>query len=97
MRGSRGVFTTIDVSGATAILPVSINGAGAIAGSYSIESGLSHGFVRSPSGVFVTFEVTGAGGAPYSGTFANSINAAGAIAGYFIDANSTNHGFLRTP
>lgn len=97
MRGSSGVFTTIDVSDATAILPVSINDAGTVTGSYSIPSLLSYGFVLSPSGVFVTFEVTGAGGAPYSGTFANSINDAGAITGYFIDANSTYHGFLRTP
>ena len=97
MRGSSGVFTTIDASDATATLPVSINDAGTVTGSYSIPSLLSYGFVRRPSGVFVTFQAPGAGGAAYSGTYANSINDAGAIAGYFIDANSTYHGFLRTP
>ena len=78
-------------------MPVSINDAGTVTGSYSIPSLLSYGFVRRPSGVFVTFQAPGAGGAAYSGTYANSINDAGAIAGYFIDANSTYHGFLRTP
>lgn len=99
VRTAEGIFINVDVpdtNGGT--LPVSINDRDVITGSYSVEAGgLSFGFLRTFAGTFTTFAVPGAGGAAYSGTFANSINDAGAITGYFIDANSTNHGFLRTP
>ena len=99
MRSPGGEFTEFGAPGTNATtLPAGINDAGAIAGSYtSTSAGLSHGFLRSPSGVVTSFDVPGAGGAAYSGTFGTCINDAGAVAGYYIDANSVYHGFLRTP
>jgi hypothetical protein len=79
--------------------PKSINYAGAITGHYADVHNVIHGFVRSPSGQFTTFEAPGASSVAASGygTFPESINDAGAITGRYADANGLYHGFLRSP
>jgi len=79
--------------------PESINDAGAIVGHYADKSGVNHGFLRSPTGEFITFAAPAAGTAPGSGggTFPRGLNAGGAIIGTYADANNVNHGFLRSP
>jgi predicted membrane protein len=70
-----------------------INPSGAITGSYSDASGLSHGFVRAPDGTFTTFDAPGA----VNGTLLCCITSEGTIAGTSFDANFFVHGFLRAP
>jgi len=103
LRSPSGEFTTFDAPGAGSVaafgygtFPESINDVGAITGHYADEHGVIHGFLRSPSGKFTTFDVPGAAG-PGWGTFPDSINAAGAITGHYTDAVGMNHGFLRIP
>jgi hypothetical protein len=73
--------------------------AGVITGHYTHAHNVAHGFVRSPSGEFTTFDAPGASSAAASGyaTFADSINDAGAITGHYTDAHGVIHGFLRIP
>jgi len=78
----------------------SINPEGAIAGQYFDNSGVSHGFLRSPGGAITTFDAPGAGTASGQGsfvTFADGINPEGAIAGGYADASNVFHGFVRAP
>jgi len=77
--------------------PESINSAGAITGHYADANSVNHGFLRTPRGNILRFDVSGAGTTAGSGTFPESINFAGAITGHYTDANNVNHGFLRTP
>jgi hypothetical protein len=73
-----------------------MNQLGAITGTYSDDSGLTHGFVRWPNSTFSTFDVSGPGVAqPIQGTFPQSINDLGVVVGYYIDANGLFHGFTR--
>ncbi len=104
LRSPRGEFTTFDAPGASTdsgggdgTLPKSINAAGAITGHYADAQGLIHGFVRSPSGKFTTFDAPGPTGSAGWGIFPESINDAGAITGHYTDAVGMNHGFLRVP
>jgi len=77
---------------------MSINTAGAIAGSYIDENNVGHGFVRAPDGKFTSFYDPDADQqSAYLGTFAWNINPAGVIAGNYWDSNSARHGFVRTP
>lgn len=79
--------------------PRSINNSGAITGYDSDASCVNHGFLRTPQGNMIIFDVPGAGKAGGScfGTFPESINRSGTITGHYTDANRVNHGFLRTP
>jgi hypothetical protein len=53
-----------------------INDQGTITGYYRVN-GVSHGFERSSTGAFTSFDAPGAGGAYYTGTFGTGINDAG--------------------
>jgi hypothetical protein len=77
--------------------PQGINVWRAITGAYQDTNSVFHGFLRSPDGKFISFEVPGADNGPYNGTFPSSINDLGVIAGYYYDANGFSHGFLRSP
>jgi hypothetical protein len=70
-----------------------INNAGAVTGYYVDPQGVTHGFVRTPRGVFIRVD---APGATEAHTFAVGINDAGAVTGYFnIDAGLM-HSFVRS-
>ena len=79
--------------------PLANNDEGAIVGTYTDAQVVPHGFLRTPSGHFVSFDAPGAGlGANLDeGTVAVAINDFGVIAGQFEDANITFHGFIRYP
>lgn len=75
---------------------------GAIAATYTDANNVHHGFVRSPSGEFTTFDAPGAGTGSYQGTRCSSdcptsLNDSGANLGTYIDSNFVYHGYLRTP
>jgi hypothetical protein len=86
-------FVTVDPPGSngqdylTSILPD-----GTTAGSFTDASGVSHGFVRSPSGPITTVDFPGA-----ASTFLTGINTLGVLAGTFLDSAGAQHGFVRSP
>ncbi len=78
-----------------------INASGEIAGSYVDSNMNRHGFVRSNTGVFTSFDppnagtsTTGSGGG-MTGTQALSIDTAGDVVGVYTDTSGLNHGFIR--
>jgi hypothetical protein len=79
--------------------PLANNDEGAIVGTYTDANVVPHGFLRTPSGDFISFDAPGAGlGANLDeGTVAVAINDFGVIAGQFEDASITFHGFIRRP
>jgi hypothetical protein len=113
LRAADGTITApIDVpaastSGATkhffaGTIPISINAAGDITGSYTDTSGVRHAFVRAADGT-MTYPIdapgvgTSFGGEhylAYLGTAAFNINTAGEITGSYSDDNGVMHGFL---
>ncbi len=106
VRSPSGHITTFDAPGAgtdgskaQGTFPSAINADGKIAGYFRDAANVFHGFVRSQNGKFTTFDVPGAGTAPYQGTIVqpiSSINPDGDLAGQFIDQNYVRHGYLRT-
>jgi len=101
LRRPDGKFTTFEAPGAdttagsfNGTTPTSINDLGVITGYFSDATGLSHGFLRTPTGKFTTFDVSGAGA---NGTFPIGLNLEGAVVGYALDSNYLFHAFLRTP
>jgi hypothetical protein len=79
-----------------------LNQFGATAGIYIDANSVEHGFLRSPSGKFTTFDAPGAGTDSGEGTgcpsdCSVSLNDWGAITGTYIDANFVFHGYLRSP
>lgn len=101
VRTPKGMFTTFEAPGAdttpgsyNGTAPIVINNREEITGSYYDANGISHGFLRSPEGEFVTFDVPGAGG---YGSVPQALNREGAIVGYYSDANYLTHAFLRRP
>lgn len=99
LRSPGGKFVTFEVPGADTTAgsfngtsPNSINDVGTIAGSYTDANGFSHGFLRSSTGKFTSFDVPGVGG---FGTFAIAINVEGSVVGYYTDANYSFHAFQR--
>jgi hypothetical protein len=109
VRAVNGTITTFDVAGAggtgsshmlvAGTMPLSINAAGEIAGSYrDASSGACYGFVRAADGTIATFDAPGAslGTGMFQGTVAGSINDLGVIAGAYGDTNSVVHGFMRS-
>jgi hypothetical protein len=74
-------------------LASAINDLGEVTGFYFDAAGLQHGFVRSATGKFTSFDVPGAAG------FSNpvAINLEGEVVGYYLDSKSQFHGFLRKP
>jgi hypothetical protein len=101
LRSPGGSFTTFEAPGAdttpgsfNGTVPNSINDLGAITGEYFDATGFSHGFLRSPEGKFITFDVPGVGG---FGSTPIAMNLEGAIVGYYTDASFNFRGFLRSP
>lgn len=93
-------YTTFDVPGAATTnglgtVPLAINAAGDIAGTYSDTSDHGHGFVRTAAGVLTPFDDPNQlpGG---SNPVVAGINASGTIVGAFLDQNNVAHGFLRS-
>jgi hypothetical protein len=89
-------FVLFSVEGRTTYA-YSINDNGAVAGYYLDARGVPHGYVREPSGHFISFDPPES-----SGTQAYSINAHGAITGSFFlrsedGPGQPQHGFLRDP
>jgi hypothetical protein len=76
-----------------------LNVFGAIASYYIDGNNVTHGFLRSPEGQFISFDAPGEG--PYGiGCAADcpiGLNDWGAITGFYVDANNVVHGFLRSP
>jgi hypothetical protein len=75
----------------------SINFWGFIAGSYQDTNSTYHGFVRSPEGLFTTFEAPAADLGSDNGTAPCCINDLGAITGSYYDETGFSHGFVRSP
>jgi hypothetical protein len=98
VRTSAGKFASFDAPGAgtsqyqgtLAAITDGLTDAGAVAGTYSDSSSMSHGFLRAPDGTFKTFEVSGS-----FGTYVAGINSKGVIAGLYVAPGS--NGFVRTP
>ena len=99
VRAANGTITTFDVPGAgtgpgQGTFPGLIdclNPAGVITGDYLDASSLNHGFVRTPEGTIITFDVPGA----VNGTYPAGINPMGTITGGYVDASFVSHGFVR--
>src|SRR5262249_16275813 len=100
---AKGTVTSFDPPGSVNTIgfafnnqvPVGINPAGAITGSYMDASFVFHGFLRSPKRSFTSFYPPGS-----ILTQPSSINQSGAITGsYYTPGNpfAQQHGFLRTP
>ena len=83
-------FTDLDIPGAIATYPLSINNRGQIVG-YYWDGDYVHGFVLNKN-VFTTIDVPGA-----SVTYATGINDLGLIVGYYWDVSGNQHGFLAAP
>jgi hypothetical protein len=92
-RTAGGVFTPIDVPGASDTTPTFINVEGVIVGSYLDSGGTSHGFVFN-KGIYTTVSYPGAIGSGIS-----SINDLGEMSGFYCsdiacDASAVFHGFV---
>lgn len=110
MRGPRGTLVTFAVPGAGTDTyqgtgcpgcNLGVNLWGVIAGTYTDDNNVHHGFVRSPEGRYTTFDAAGAGTGAYQGTgcFSDcpvSLNDFGVITGSYIDSNDEQHGYQRT-
>ena len=77
-----------------------INASGEIAGIYSNQVGVFHGFVRAADGTFTSFDAPDAGtvatqGTIPVGTIPAGIDTTGDVVGAYIDANGAYHGFMR--
>jgi hypothetical protein len=99
VRSPDGKITPFDAPGAdttpgdgNGTFPNGINDAGAITGFYLDASGGSHGFLRSPGGHFITFDVTGS---TIGTTTPIALNLEGQIVGYVEDQNGVFRPFLR--
>jgi uncharacterized membrane protein len=92
---ARGVFTPIDVPGATNTIPNFINLQGTIVGSYTDSAGTSHGFVLN-GGTYTTVDYPGEPGSELTG-----INDLGEVSGAFCsdaacDTSATFHSFVKS-
>jgi hypothetical protein len=106
LHSPEGEFITVDAPGASSAagtfdgtFPSSINNDGTITGNFIDSKDLNHGFLRSPTGEFITFDASGAKSVPAAGygTVPESINDVGAITGHYIDVRDVTRGFLRSP
>lgn len=90
----RGVFTTLDVPGASATTPNWITPQGMIVGGFLDASGASHGFIFQ-GGKFMTVDFPNA-----NGTVLTSLNSAGELTGEWCVvascASGTTHSFTRS-
>ena len=105
VRTEDGTITTFDVLGAgtgptQGTFVASVEGltpAGALAGYYTDQNGVNHGYVRAPHGAITTFDVPGAGTGPGQGTFVGGINPEGTVMSIYVDPSNTLHGYVRAP
>ena len=117
VRAADGTVTDFDAPGAgggtgkvQGTIPLSINTAKTVAGTYTDASYVAHGFVRAANGAITTFNAPGAGshtllallaaaanGPPDQGTGGFSINTVGVITGTYLDSSAVLHGFFLTP
>jgi hypothetical protein len=76
-----------------------LNVFGAIASYYIDGNNVVHGFLRSPTGRFTTFDPPGEGpqGVGCAADCPIGLNDLGAITGIYLDANNVYHGFVRSP
>ena len=98
--GAGGQFVTFDPPGSTWTIPSGITPDGTITGYYCDTAACAaqfavsgaHGFLRSPSGSFTTFDPRGS-----TSTFVGSISTNGAIAGTYCSTTACApiHGFVR--
>jgi hypothetical protein len=65
---------------------------GAVVGFYIDSGGVTHGFLRSPSGEITKFDPRGS-----VGTTPDGINSTHSIVGYYLDSNGVYNGFTRSP
>jgi probable HAF family extracellular repeat protein len=91
--GANGVFTPVDVPGATNTIPNFINLQGVIVGSYTDSAGTTHGFVLN-HGNYTTVNYPGAAGSELTG-----INDLGEMSGAYCsdaacDTSATFHSFV---
>jgi len=106
---SAGNYTSFDVpgdfsdghSGLVGTVPMSIDTAGDVIGSWTDSNLVRHGFVRSASGTITTFDAPGATAAAQSGTidgtFPTAIDPTGSyIAGLYSDSSGLIHGFVES-
>jgi hypothetical protein len=75
-------------------MPVRLNAAGEIAGTYADAANMNHGFLRARDGDIVSFDPPGAVGI---GTTVTDINAEGVIVGHYNVLSTPALGFLRAP
>ena len=109
---SAGNYTSFDVSGATTstghggalsgTIPMSIDAAGDVVGSWTDSNQGRHGFIRSASGTITTFDAPGANTTSQSGliggTFPTRIDPTGShIVGGYTDSSGLGHGFVYYP
>lgn len=109
LRSPDGTFTQVDAPGAGTAAGEGttanwaccafggMNQAGTITSPYVDSENVQHGFQRTASGKFTTFDVRGAGTDAYQGTVPTSISPNGVITGWYVDSNGVYHGFLRMP
>ena len=107
-----GVFTSFDPPGGdhsssqqgsvtqriSGTLPVAIDANGDVAGAFTDNSAIRHGFFRSASGTIATFDPPGVGTGTslIQGTLPFSMSPSGnAISGLYSDAAGVYHGFVR--
>jgi hypothetical protein len=76
--------------------PFGINSQGTITGYYVDNNGVSHGFLRTPTGTTSTIHAPNAGTSGGQGTVSYGMNQAGTLAGYYVDNNNVYHGVLVT-
>jgi predicted membrane protein len=79
-----GDAVTFSPSGADAVIPLSINKGGSVAGFYSATDG-SHGFVRGPGGGITEFDPPNTFSEPGAGAYPFAINDSGLVVGYYWD------------
>jgi hypothetical protein len=89
LRSASGVITApVEPVGSSGSGAAGISSKNAVVGSSNL--GTLHGFERTVTGKYTTFDPTGS-----IETFAYGINTAGVIAGYYVVSGGVNHGFMR--
>lgn len=92
VRWRTGVIERIDFPGAIVTLIAGIADDGTIAGTYYTAGDVGHGFVRSPSGAYTSFDVPGADPAT---TRAVRMDAQGNITGTYLSGDFQYRTFIR--
>ena len=91
VRGTDGVFTSINVPLAVETYALGVNDLGQICGEWTDGAGHRHGFIRDVAGALVTVDFPGA-----TDTGLCGISNTGIIVGYFGGADGSSQGFYAT-